>query len=288
MDDRLSLYEERSMSMCVEATFDFIRIHIMTWLRLGAVLLLPVCMLLSLAVFTIDNDEFLNDTRWNLGFSWGDDDDTPIVFWLLEMLALWTVMMLVYALLFAAADRKLPSSMRGMVHYVRRAAVRSLVSAIVLFVLLWAFFSFRSWFPVVPLLVILVPMLLVPPVWMMEDCSFFTAVSKGLRLGFSSWFSLFFMVLMVILIGVIITLVVNVPWIILQTILTEIVPVNGESGGGLLFIKWVIYVFTVLAYFCGLMVCSLVLLSCVFHYGSVSERVDDASLESDIEHFEQL
>ena len=287
MDDRLSLYKERSMSMCVEATFDFIRTHIMTWLRLGAVLLLPVCVLLSLHVLTVENDEFLNDTRWDVGFTWGDAD-MPLVFWLFEAMALWGVLMLVYALLFAAADQALPSSIRGLMRYVRRAAVRSLVSAIMLFVLLWAFLNFTTWFPGLLLAVLLVPMLLVPPVWMMEDCSRSTAVSKGLRLGFSSWFSLFFTVLMVMLIGVIIILVINVPWMILQTILTEIIPVSGESGGGVIFIKWVIFMFTVLAYFCFLMVLSLVLLSCVFHYGSVSERVEDTSLESDIEHFEQL
>ena len=287
MPDVWTLYEERSPSMCVEATFDFIRYHGGVWLRLGAILLLPVCVLLSLHVFVLDNEVFANDVSWDSGLFWSDTD-RPLVYCSLLAAGLWGSLTLVYTLVCARQEEALTNSLRPLVPYMRQVVWRTLVSALMLFVLLWVLFGLRSLVIAALTVILLVPVLLVPPSWILERTSRATAVSSALRLGFTSWFSLFFVVLIVSLVGFVIILVVDVPWIVAQTVFTELIPVDERIGGGLLFLKSTLFLFTVLAYFCCFMMVSLVLLSCVFHYGSVSEKVDDTSLEYDIDHFEQL
>ena len=286
MDNRLSLYKERSLSMCVEATFDFIRDHTKAWLRLGAVFLLPVCVLLSLNVFMIDNEEFLTNTRWSLGLT--SEHKIPWLYGLLMVVGLWMALMLIGTLLLAEREEAHTDNLRQLTPYMRRIFWSSMVSSMMLSILLWTFGLSVSWVWGIVAVILFVPMTLVPPVWMMENSSRATAITKALRLGFSSWFTLFFMIIMVALIGFIVVLVVNVPWIIFQTVITEIIPINEDGDSGLFFFRCAMFLFTVLAYFCCFMMTSLVLLSCVFHYGSVSEKIDDTSLESDIEHFEQL
>ena len=273
--------------MCVEATFDFIRENILTWLRLGGGLLLPVCVLLSLHVYSIDNDSFLYGYGWQEALTWSDTNH-PLSHGLLLVIGLCATMVLVYTLLLAQNAHALSRGLRALTPFVRKVFWRSLVSAVMLSALLWVCGGMSSWILVVLSIVLLVPLSLMPPVWMMEDVSWVKAVSKGMRLGFSSWFSLFFTILMVSVVGFVIILVVNVPWMGMQTVLNELIPINEGSGGGLLFLRTSLFVFSVVAYFCCFMMVSLTLISCVFHYGSVSEKDDDTSLESDIDHFDSL
>ena len=59
-----------------------------------------------------------------------------------------------------------------------------------------------------------------------------------------------------------------------------------SSNNGLTLL--VAYGFTSLVYLGLYLMVSMMLMSCAYEYGTVSERIDDASLESEIEHFEDL
>ena len=52
--DRINLYERRSISQCLETTFDFMRVNRRVWLRSTFVLIGPLALLLALLLTVVN------------------------------------------------------------------------------------------------------------------------------------------------------------------------------------------------------------------------------------------
>ena len=104
---------------------------------------------------------------------------------------------------------------------------------------------------------------------------------------FSVWFHLLINIVLMSLLGLYVFLFLWIPTTILSLVI-ETFSVKQISEWETLLVLGLGFVFTAVALFGILVVMSLVVLTCAFLYGSLSERVDAASVDNEVAHFEQL
>ena len=63
---------------------------------------------------------------------------------------------------------------------------------------------------------------------------------------------------------------------------------NGLTASSVFLIQVIELLLTALFFYVFFLMVSVVMLSCVYFYGSTSESIDDITLENDIENFENL
>ena len=281
-----SLYRKRGVSQCMEATFDLIRENVTSWLGLGAVLFLPAAMGLAILMTLFKNTLFYEDgleifslfTVVKYYFPFGH---------LLLFLGFWGAFLLQCTLLKASQEGRLPGKRMQLGEawgYMRPLVVKTLVSALIFSLFIFLMLQQPLFFLL--FVALGVPMMLLAPIWIVEDLSFADALSKSFRLGYSSWFQLMAILSLMTLLGFLMSFSVFMFWS-LASMLMETVIVEGNTNYS--FIAHVmVFVSSLLLMYAFFLIASMVLLSCVFDYGNVSELQDDTSIESDIENFENL
>jgi len=278
-ENRLSLYAERSVSQCLEATFDFMRLMRSTWFRLSLWLFVPAS-LLFLFLAQLSSRLDYRDGWSPLKLMGGTTTEGGIALYFL-LLSLPLVM--VFALLEAygeqgaAADRL---TLRQWWPYLRRQVLRACTLAFCIAIFSSFFFGVASFFLLSFLL-----FAFLPSAFLLERQPFFTAVAQSVRLALRSVFSLAGVVFFVFLFGGLMLVALAFPF----QLVSEGGSVFSSNAGGMSIFSEsfdILYGAAVLLGF--YMVFSMLHLALAFQYGSVSERVDDTSLESDIQHFEDL
>ena len=286
-DNRIPLYEDRSVAQCIEATFDFMRTNRRVWFRSAFTLLMPPSLLLGLSVLTISVDEQPSGgTIVDWLFVWGPAYD--LFFMVMVVVGVWMAFVHVYSLLEAhdEHDAALDGfTQRQMLPYYVQKAMRSWWLAIFLCGVAYLVMGFSGPLPVLLPLVVLVPLALLPSVAIIEGMGVFPALVKSLRLGFHAWFQLFFTIVLTLLFGFLMTLVIALPSLVIGGWFSSLAYGLAENNGITLLVA---YGFTSLAYLGCFPMVSVMLMACAYEYGTVSERIDDASLEGEINHFEDL
>ena len=287
-EDRIQLYANRKVLQCDEAAFDFIRANRRVWVKSALVLFLPICVALSLVAIPTTQTQINNAQNyiWERFFemeSWHFD-----FFLIVTCVGIWLAYVHVYTLLLAEFQREegvKTAQLSSLIPYFLRSASRSwwlfavpialafIMNIGVLFALL--------------LPIILVPLSLLPSIFILEHESMPTAISKSFRLGFSSWFYLAFNIILTMMLALCMVWLLQVPSLVMD-IFMDILPKNADYALGHLpfYIFWMI--FSTFSCFGFCVVVSMLVLGCAFQYGSVSERVDDTSILHEIENFENL
>ena len=265
-EDRIQLYANRKVLQCVEAAFDFIRANRRVWVKSALVLFLPICVALSLVAIPTTHINNAQNYIWERFFemeSWHFD-----FFLIVTCVGIWLAYVHVYALLLAEFQRE-----EGVKTAQLSSALALIMTIGVLFALL--------------LPIILVPLSLLPSIFILEHESMPTAISKSFRLGFSSWFYLAFNIILTMMLALCMVWLLQVPSLVMD-IFMDILPKNADYALGHLpfYIFWMI--FSTFSCFGFCVVVSMLVLGCAFQYGSVSERVDDTSILHERENFENL
>ena len=284
--DKILLYEDRSVSQCIEATFDFMRQNRRVWLLSAVTLLLPPSILLGLSAFTVSSDGNTSDGFFlDLLFKW-QGAGTPFFFAVL-FIGVWMAYVHAYALLTTYNERGgvLDGlSQRQLLPAFWHMALRSFWLAAVAFLVVAAVLLSANLLTLL-LVVVMVPLSLLPSVFILERVGFSKAFRKSFRLGFRAFFQLVFTIGLMMLFGFFMTMVIDLPSSLFDLAFGALSnndqPFSVVTG---LFS----YLFTVSLYFGFFIVISMTLMAAAYQYGTVSERIDDASLEGDIQHFEQL
>ncbi len=283
------MYANRKVLQCVEASLDFIRANRRVWVKSALVLFLPICVALSLVALPMTQPQMnnaQNNYLWARFFeleSWNFD-----FFLIVTCVGVWLAYVHVYALLLAELQRDggvKTVQLSTLVPYFLRSASR-----------LWWLFAVPIAFALIMnigvlfcllLPIILVPLSLLPSIFILEHESMPTAISKSFRLGFSSWFYLAFNMILTMMLAFCMVWVLQVPSLAMD-IFMDILPKNADNALGHLpfYIFWM--VFSTISCFGFFVVVSMLVLGCAFQYGSVSERVDDTSILHEIEDFENL
>ena len=286
-ENKILLYEDRSRAQCIEAVFDFMRANRRIWFRSAFTLLMPVCMVLGFSVLTLSADDRPSgDTIMDWLFVWGPGFD--LFFKVMVVVGTWMTFVHVYSLLEAydehgsALDAFTQRQM--LPYYLRKAKVSWWLAILLAGVSYFVLGSSNIW-PSLLLLIVLVPLALLPSVVIIERLGVFSAFAKSLRLGFQAWFQLLFTIGLTLLFGFLMTLVIALPSLVMSGWFSSLAYGLSSNNGLTLLVA---YGFTSLVYLGLYLMVSMMLMSCAYEYGTVSERIDDASLESEIEHFEDL
>lgn len=285
MDNRKQLYQQRGISMCIEHTFDFVRVNISSWLFVSALLLVIPSIILAYMFtkchFDVQSDEVGMISTFFQYYSY-----LPLI---PIFLSLWASALTSYTLMSAYFDGRLPGqrlSLKETWKYMQanvwKTLILSIISAIFIFFMAQhvVFFLFAT--------IIGIPLLLLAPTWIVEEKSISNAVSEAFRLGFSSWFKLFLMVLLIILLCLMMMMSVALPWSLYELLIESVWIPNGLTASSVFLIQVIELLLTALFFYVFFLMVSVVMLSCVYFYGSTSESIDDITLENDIENFENL
>lgn len=275
---KISLYADRSISQCLETTFDFMRSCRSVWFRMTLWLFMPLCFFTVIAFYGLMNnfeaiDNFLDKS--SIGLIGG----VIVIFLLFLLLS----HLMVYSLLDAYAEHGDDIdgfSMNRMLPYIRRNALR-VCWLVLFFVLTFFFFAIGG----VLGLLLWFFLSLLPPVYMIERQGFLSSIAKSVRLSFRSFFQLVGVLFFSLMFGFLMLMALAMPFKLISSAGDVFsFTVSSTSPMGLLF-SYTYYMIVTMA-FC--MLFSMLLLALAFQYGSASEWVDEASLESDIERFENL
>lgn len=283
---KISLYNERTMFECLEATFDFLRANRRVWFRSALLLFLPICVVVSLMMFfSIEKDSMGKDVFfWFENFS--QIDNYSMFIFLAWYVAVCAVMVQIHSLLSANEERAEGvegMSLKELRPWFIRTAIRSWYLPL-FFVLLVVLYATE---PILGFLmtVVMVPLALLPALHLIERLDFMNAISKAILRGFPIWFKIFVNIVLVSLLGLYVFLMLFLPTGFFSWML-ETVSTSQLHELERLFVIALGFAFTVLASFGLCVVFSMVVLVCAYLYGSMSEEIDASSLEGEVADFE--
>ncbi len=140
------------------------------------------------------------------------------------------------------------------------------------------------------LLVVVVPLSLTMPVYMLEDgIGIIEAFQKAWRLGFATWGGVLAVVLVLAIIGSVVESFVGLPWTIMLLV-KSIFTLQGETAG---FYDSVVYSFLqyllcIVQCFASLIVSVLTLVGITIQYGHASDKIDGVGVAMNIGKFDEL
>ena len=282
----IHLYQKRSVSESIETTLDFMRINRSVWFRTALTILLPPSILVSLVLLFLGRDDSGIFYVWSEFFDHGAEVYVPLTY-----LGLWAVYIHVYSLLIAYnshGDSADTLKVRQMVPFFKEVAWRALLMpALPVLVLYLVMGEGSLWVVALVLFVLLVPLALMPSLFILERRDFFGAFGKSVSLGFSAWFHLAAVMAITMLLGFYITWSFQVPEILLGSMVDTFT--LGEAGLLGILLSFVLhFVLYVLVLFGALVMMSVFIMGCALEYGSISEDVEAVSLANDVENFENL
>lgn len=130
---------------------------------------------------------------------------------------------------------------------------------------------------------------LIPPVYIFEDVSIWTAIQRGVRLGWETFGGVLAVLIVFTIIVYIVSIVFALPWYV--CVFVQALTIDSNSADTFVASP----VFSILSYFCsvllmaGSMVCSqLVIVALSYQYAHAAEKVDGMAVDEGIDDFEQL
>lgn len=137
----------------------------------------------------------------------------------------------------------------------------------------------------------IIPIILVTPIYILDEDkpSITQTFAKAFRIGFPTWGSTFAFIIVVGLIAGILRSALSMPWYVLYIIKTYLIASGTQSS----FIMS--YIYTFILYLTGILMCFALYLSSIiilvgtaYQYGHISEKIDNTSINNDIENFDNL
>ena len=140
------------------------------------------------------------------------------------------------------------------------------------------------------LFVVALPLSLLTPVYLFEErISLTDALWKSLRLGFRTWGGILAVMLVMTIIASVLQGVVSIPWYIAFIVKSLFGLQQAEdSFVNSVGFSFIIYLLGVVQAFGGFLTYSLAYISLAYQYGHAAEKIDGVTVDTDIEHFEEL
>lgn len=287
--NRILLYQVRSASECMNSAIDFIRQNWKILLRYSLYLLLPVCVLQTVGVVTIIDAAFSKISEFPL-----TDFVSIIVLgtvgFVLLNAYLWTMVKLYHERADGLASitgkdfRALFWPMLGRMAIAVVPILLILVpawvlSTVILMIVPFAFFIY---------LLVALPILLIAPIYALENCSVFSAIGRAFKLGFSQFGTLLLMAITLIILVYVLQGVVMIPWALLIAV-KSLLFTSGETTTTIAVLGNSLFnIFSVLLCYMTYVSIAVVLISGGYLYGSAVQQGEDVSIVSDIDNFENL
>lgn len=161
-------------------------------------------------------------------------------------------------------------------------ALAILLTAIIHWIM--AFFLF------IALMVLVIPLLMVAPVYIYENVSVWKALGRGINLGWKTWGGIFVLGLVLSLLSNVASTLISLPWQVCYVV--KMLFSQSDSGEPTFvtsaFYTFIMYVFGIVMLYANFLIFSLFYVSTSYLYSHAAEQQDDMSLETGIAHFTEL
>jgi hypothetical protein len=126
-------------------------------------------------------------------------------------------------------------------------------------------------------------LVLIFPVYLFEDdLSITAAFVKAMRLGFKTWAGIFGLTIFIGVLVSLLTFIVAIPYFIIIFLTTTL-----DIGSSNIVMNILSFIFTALMLFGSYMFSTLSIIALAYQYGHAAEKIDGASVEKDVEDFEE-
>ncbi len=288
-DDRILLYQVRSASECMNAAFDFIRQNWKVLLLYSLYVLLPVCVLQTVGLISIV-DSALSQIR---DFPMTDFVTLFVlgtVGFVLLNAFLWSMVKLYHDRpdgLASITGKDYKRVFWPMLKRMLVAIVPILLilvpalafSTVLLMIVPFAFFIY---------MLVALPILLIAPIYALEQCSIVTAVGRAFKLGFRQLGTLVLMAITLIILVYVMQGVVMIPWSLLIALKSFLFNSSSSPSFVAIMGNSLFNIFSVLLCYVSYISIAVVLISGAYLYGGAVQQDEDVSIISDIENFENL
>ena len=286
---RIPLYAVRTMSEKINATFDFVKENWRVWLRLSFYVLLPVSIIQGMGMNNIISSLFSNGATPYFGI-------TVTMIFSLVGISLDTALVLVLLKWYDTHDDGLESvSFRTIWPDLRKYFWKTLLAWIVapfLFIPgMLVSTTLSLIIPVVFLLYIaaMLPILIIPPIYIYERLSYFKSVKKAFKMGYSRWGSLIGIVFSIWITIFALQGICTIPWYVSLGLKAYLEGGSPEwSYAWKVFVDLMAYVMTIVQCFTSYLGMAFVTFSTTYHYTSVATEIDAATIDSEIEDFANI
>lgn len=298
---------KRSFGEKLTATFSFVNENWKVLLKYCTYLILPLCLIQGLSMNSFmqsymgvvasagNGISSYGDIAYSLGVSYG----SLILLYTIGSLVLFS---LVYGLVklynereerlagLTFADLKpvlLKNAKRLFIAWLFMTGVSLLVLIVV--GVLTAITPWTLLFTIPFLIACILPLSLLPAIYLFENIGIWEAFRKALRLGFATWGGIFGVTFVTGFIANVVQGVLSIPYMVMLVIgvalTTNSVQTEMTTSVGFGFVN---YLFAVLMTFGIYLSMIFTLLGIVYQYGHACEVMDSVSVEEDISRFEQL
>ena len=146
---------------------------------------------------------------------------------------------------------------------------------------------------VIPILAVVccLPVSMALPVYVFEDEeTLFSSITRGLKLGFHSFWSLFGLMFVIGFLTNILSSFTSIPWYILTVVKSVLVATDTTQSSFATspVYSFFVYLSSVFMNFGMYLTMTISTFALAFHYGSIAEEEDGFSVEEDIQHFDEL
>lgn len=273
----------------INATFDFVKENWRVWLKFMLYGLLPLCFVQGMGIDSffegiLRNDSFdgIMSTLLSLGF----------------FVLVGAVILITVNLVLVKAYEERPGNLDGITFKelwpmlwpaFLRVLLVGVVSTVVFIPIYLVLNIIASFIPLVGSFVAyacVLPCALWPVVYVYEQpVGWYTSLKKAVKTGISRFVQLGFMGIVMGFLVSILQLIVVVPWCIILFVKYQLF---NDIGAVSMVIEVLQHVASVASCFAVYVSCAFMVISLVFHYGSVTTATDGASLAGEIENFENL
>lgn len=303
--EKIIFYQERTFGDKFNVTFEFVKQNWKILLRYVSYAILPLSFVGALAL------DYFMKVMTDASASSADDDFDIVNFgitysatlFVCLLASLW-VSTVVFSLIQAynlrsngleeiTFDELKPLFKRNSWRLVKCSLVIFLIVAAVLAlaILLAAIIHWIvAFFMFIAIMVLVIPLLMVAPVYIYENVNVWTALRRGVNLGWKTWGGIFVLGLVLSLLSNIASTLVSLPWQVCYIVKM----LFSESGNGEpTFVTnslytFVMYVFGIVMLYANFAIFSLFYVSTSYLYSHAAEQQDDMSLETGIAHFTEL
>ncbi|MBQ7691073.1 MAG: hypothetical protein IJT30_07795 [Muribaculaceae bacterium] len=284
---KIPLYAVRNVSEKVNAAFEIVKENWRPLLRLSAYVLVPISIVQGLGINNMFASTF-NDTEFPVV--------AAIVAGVFSLIGISATTALIITLLQwydthddALATASLTAMRRQLARNFFKCLLVYMVSAIILVPGLILSGVMSIVIPVLFLLFLaaMLPLILIHPIFLLEDCSFYIAFSRAFKLGYSRWGQLVGLGFTMSFAAIIMMNISTIPWTV-SLFVVETLGHKSSAYGWKVFSELLFYVFTIVQCLVSYLGLAFFIVAATLHYTSVATDVEQVNIENEIENFENL
>lgn len=303
---KIELYQVRSFGEKFSAIFEFIRENFKFLLRACTYLLLPLCLVqgfaMEMMMKVLDMGEDV-DVAQGMLLRFGA---SYVGYGICLLIGSTLLAGICYSMV--KYYHKSPNRLRNttlsdlksiIIQVIKRSLLMTVVLVALFIVVLVLIISFAAItsapilavIPILALVVCCLPVSMALPVYVFEDEeTLFSSITRGLKLGFHSFWSLFGLMFVIGFLTNIMSSFTSIPWYILTVVKSVLLATDTTQSSFATspVYSFLVYLSSVFMNFGMYLTMTISTFALAFHYGSIAEEEDGFSVEDDIQHFEEL